>query len=249
MKITADSTQSEQDSVMIYLPSDMYTVKNIDENSTDEFQASMVGIERGATVSTSSNEITFAVDDVSGINSVSINTNNKDTYHIVLDSTAEMDNEQVEVSGTSKGKAVSVSQLQGQLTLNNCEGASVSVNGKNIPQNPEPTDKSDVTQTPKPSAGTPSTPKPSPAASTPPSSSPQQFNWGNVDQKDGVTLKDAQLTLKFALNLAKCTSEEQKKLGDVMNPGDGITLKDAQAILKRALNLPVTFDVEKKKKE
>lgn len=138
MKINADNTQHNQDTVMINLPSDMYTVKNTDSNISQEFQASMVGIERGITVATSSDEITFAVNDMSEINSVSVKTDIGDTYDIVLDSTAEIDDEQVEVSGISKGNVVSVSQNQGNLTLNNCVDASVLVNGKNDMPTAEP---------------------------------------------------------------------------------------------------------------
>lgn len=132
MEISADSTRTEQVGVMICLPSDMYTLKNNDRNRTEEFQVSMVGIDRGATVSTSSDEVTFTVNDESEMNSVSIKTSSGDTYNIVLDSTDEIDDAQVEVSGISIGNVVDVSQIKGNLNLNNCIGASISVNGKDI---------------------------------------------------------------------------------------------------------------------
>lgn len=76
---------------------------------------------------------------------------------------------------------------------------------------------------------------------------PDKTAWGDIDGEKGVTLKDAQLALKIALRIIKDkdVTPEQRKLGDVLNPGDGIKLKDAQAILKRALRIPVVFDVEK----
>ncbi len=115
-----------------------------------------------------------------------------------------------------------------------------------ITQGPVPSGVPMPSEPPKPGPGASEVPTASAGAANTPSPNPQEFEWGDVDQNHKVNLKDAQLALKLSLNLAAYTSEEQKKLGDVMNPGDGITLKDAQAILKRALNLDITFDVEKK---
>ncbi len=58
---------------------------------------------------------------------------------------------------------------------------------------------------------------------------------GDVDGDGEITLKDAQLALKSALNLVTLT-EEQKQAADVSETGE-ITLKDAQKILRVALNM------------
>ncbi len=128
--ITVDNNTTEN-KTLIMLPSDMYTIKNCD-SSIGEFEVNMVHNERGATVSTTSDEVILAVNDDSEMNLASINTDINDTYDIVLDSTSETDNSQVEVSGISDGSVVSTSQLKGNITINNCAGAAIYVNGENI---------------------------------------------------------------------------------------------------------------------
>ena len=58
---------------------------------------------------------------------------------------------------------------------------------------------------------------------------------GDVDGDGKITLKDAQMALKAALNLLVLEGD-QKKAADVNQDGK-IELKDAQVILKKALNL------------
>lgn len=58
---------------------------------------------------------------------------------------------------------------------------------------------------------------------------------GDVDGDGEIKLKDAQLALKFALNLLSPT-DKQKAAADVDGNGK-VELKDAQAILRVALNL------------
>lgn len=70
------------------------------------------------------------------------------------------------------------------------------------------------------------------------------FILGDMNDDEDVTLADAQLALKCALDLIGVT-EKQKKAGDIDENGT-IELKDAQMILKVALDLD-TFDNLKKK--
>lgn len=86
----------------------------------------------------------------------------------------------------------------------------------------------------------PVSPSPGPEGSQPPS---QTVKKGDVNQDNKITLADAQMALKAALNLISL-DENQKKAADVNGSG-GIELKDAQQILKVALNLD-TFDEAEK---
>ena len=72
-----------------------------------------------------------------------------------------------------------------------------------------------------------------------------EFMVGDMNDDKKITLADAQLALKIALNLMSAT-EKQKKAGDIDGNGS-IELKDAQKILRVALNLD-TFDSFKKQK-
>lgn len=76
-----------------------------------------------------------------------------------------------------------------------------------------------------------------PAASQQPASSESaQRMKGDADGNKKVELKDAQMVLKAALNLANIDDEETIKACD-MNGSGKIELADAQIILKMALNL------------
>ncbi len=139
--LSVDDLQPEQNAIMVSVPTDMYTVKNMKKNMENDFKISMVGIDRGVTVTTSSEEITLTVDDESRTNGVLFKAEAGDTYNIVLDSTDEEEKEKVEVSGTGGGDIVGVSQIKGEMTFNNCETALITVDGEPLSNIAESTTK------------------------------------------------------------------------------------------------------------
>lgn len=79
-----------------------------------------------------------------------------------------------------------------------------------------------------------------------PGTTNEAVTLGNVDGKDGITLDDAQMTLRIALLLIEDATEAQKKAADVDGVG-GVTLTDAQLVLRRALLLITKFPLEENK--
>jgi len=114
---------------IIVLPSGQYTIEQPDE-STRSMYVSMVNYDLGAEVTTSSKKVTFDVNDNSSMDKITIDTGKGDDYAIILKSTAPSDHSVVEVSGISKGGIVTVSQSDGNIYTENCEGATVSINGQ-----------------------------------------------------------------------------------------------------------------------
>ena len=125
------NASSQVSSTTIVMPTDLYTIKNTD-NTVDEFKATMVNLDRSSTVSTESDSITFAVDDSCNMNNTEIHAKAGEKYSITLDSSDQSDNEQVSVSGVSTGQTIQASQIKGSISLNNCPGAKISINGTDI---------------------------------------------------------------------------------------------------------------------
>lgn len=141
--VTADDQIVKSDFITIQLPVGQYKVVN-DENTT--FTATMVSLDRSTTVTTSADTVTFTVDDSRSLNEAVVYTDAGDTYDIVLESTANLETGEVAVSGVANGDAVSTAQDNGTITLNNCAGADVSVNGKSL-DNADGLDISDASVT------------------------------------------------------------------------------------------------------
>lgn len=122
----------------IYLPKDYYTVTAEGVNEANPFEASMVDRDRGATVQTTAKSISFAVDDASMSNQVTIeNATVWDRYTVSL----EMPNllsssggavvyDNVTISGTGKGQSISIASIAGALSISNCNVNSLSINGE-----------------------------------------------------------------------------------------------------------------------
>lgn len=111
--------------MLVYLPTDeTYTVKNNDE-SVEVFEATMVNIDRSAEVSTESDTVTFTVSDSEEINEVSLESNAKEKFTVILDSSDSVDEEKIEVIGEGEGETVVVSVSDGETTFENCENAEV----------------------------------------------------------------------------------------------------------------------------
>lgn len=129
--MTVDGDISQSDDTRIMMPTDLYTVENKD-SSISKFEATMVNSDRAATVGTNSDKVTFAVDDDEELNDVLINSDKGEKYEVSLESSDAKDIGLVEVDGIGEGKKVSVSQERGNVSINNCAGATISINGEAI---------------------------------------------------------------------------------------------------------------------
>lgn len=118
---------------LIYLPTDeTYTVVNEDD-SIEEFEATMVNVDRSAEVITRSDTVTFTVSDKQQINEVCIEAENNEQYSIVLDSSESIDENKLEIIGDGEGESVVVSQTDGETRLENCENAEIYLDGSSKP--------------------------------------------------------------------------------------------------------------------
>lgn len=129
--MTADGYSAQTDDTKIMMPTDLYTIENKD-SSISKFEATMVNTDRAATVGTNSDRITFAVDDSEELNDVLIDAKKGQKYEVSLESSDAKDVGLVEVGGIGEGKKVSVSQDRGNVSINNCAGATISINGEAI---------------------------------------------------------------------------------------------------------------------
>lgn len=140
--VTADNQITKSENTTLQLPVGKYTVVN-DEGA--KFTATMVNLDRANTVSTSADTVTFTVDDYCNLNEAVVYAGAGETYDIVLESTDSYENGEVSVSGVSNGNMVTTAQENGTITLNNCAGADVSVNGVSLDEiDPESKDISDA---------------------------------------------------------------------------------------------------------
>ena len=124
--------ETMNDAVILYLPTDSYTVKNTDIQ-TLELKAEMTNIEQGASVNTTAEEVTFTVDDSTAINQVVVSSKEGEKYEINLQSTAEQDNKIVELSGTGNGEEVIVGQSEGTVEAQ-AENSQLLIDGEKQPQ-------------------------------------------------------------------------------------------------------------------
>ena len=125
--------ENNKDKLVLSMPVGTYKFKNLDEKKSD-FNVSMVNNDLGISVSTTSGEVTLAVDDEKHRNAAYINASQDDTYSVTLNSTFSSDDRNVVVSGTGTGQMAEISQIKGSINIVNCDYDSVSVNGKTIPK-------------------------------------------------------------------------------------------------------------------
>lgn len=124
------NSEDEEDDVTLYLPTDLYVVENLDK-SKEEFSAEMTHVSQGASVTTQSDKVTFAVDDNEHISSAFCDTKEGESYKVSLQSTFEEDKEEVEISGTGNAEGrVGITQNAGSINLTNCELSNISINGE-----------------------------------------------------------------------------------------------------------------------
>ncbi len=119
------------DHVMLRIPADIYTVKNLDAD-LELFEMRIVDTNLGATVSTTADTIIMAVDDNSHTNAVFIQAGYDDTYSITLNSSFEQDSNEVCVEGSGANALLEVSQSGGNITISNCNIGSMTVDGSTV---------------------------------------------------------------------------------------------------------------------
>lgn len=127
----ADAVETNSEYVVLYLPTDEYTVKNTDVK-TSELKAEMTNIDQSASVNTTADEITFVVDDSMAANQVTVSSEAGERYQINLQSTTVQDNELVELTGTGTGEKVVVSQSEGTVAAQ-AEKSQLIINGEKQP--------------------------------------------------------------------------------------------------------------------
>ncbi len=105
----------------VYLPSDCtYTVVNTDSD-TESFEATMVNVDRSASVTTEGDTVSFTVSDSDDISAVSLRPDKNEEYSIVLDSSDTVDTEKAQLQGEGKGITVIAAQTEGETKLQNCK--------------------------------------------------------------------------------------------------------------------------------
>ncbi|MBQ3078961.1 MAG: leucine-rich repeat protein [Clostridia bacterium] len=122
---------SNSDTSLIYLPSDVYEIVNYDGGTLD---ATMMNWYQSANVSTSADSIMFAVVDADESNMVYIDGAESDTYSVTMNSELECaaGYEEMQFSGFGSTGTVALGLKNGQMTLSNCDGATVWVNGSQL---------------------------------------------------------------------------------------------------------------------
>ena len=128
---TSLSSSEEGSSVTLSLPIDAYTVVNNDKRIRD-FSVSVIDTNLGAEAVTSADRVIFAVDDSENLNMISIPASKGDTYSVTLLSSFAWDKDEVEISGRGLGETLEISQSMGEISLNNCQVLSMSVEGESI---------------------------------------------------------------------------------------------------------------------
>ncbi len=92
---------------LVYFPTRFYRIKNTDE-SIDELSCTMINVDLAASVTTSVDEIEFAVEDTTRMNKVNLSASADDYYEISLTSTAEGDPADIQLNGMGKGDGVEI---------------------------------------------------------------------------------------------------------------------------------------------
>lgn len=126
--MTFEEDSLDQEDCLIYLPKARYTVKNTDE-SVSEFQADVANVNLGAEVRTTSDEITFELDDDAELADISVEADQGERYIINLTSSSDQDNRSLEMDGVSQGEEVSLCLNQGDIALSG-ERSTLQVDGE-----------------------------------------------------------------------------------------------------------------------
>ena len=123
--------QPETNDVMLSMPIDVYTFKNLD-SSVKEFGVSVTDNNLAAQVSTTADGVTLAVDDSCNLNAVYIDAAENDLYSVTLNSSFSYDDDNIVVSGKGSGDTMEVSQTKGNINISNCQITSISIDGQEM---------------------------------------------------------------------------------------------------------------------
>lgn len=137
--IDTAGTGTSAGNTALYLPPDLYTVKNTD-NSLENFEATMVHVDQSAAVSTSGSSVTFAVNDRTEVNYARVNdaaSGASTAYEITMKSTpaaAAGALDTLTVTGKLGQGDPSIAQVSGELFAENLAGAAVQDGGEEVSQ-------------------------------------------------------------------------------------------------------------------
>lgn len=126
-------TNLGSDMNMLIVPTDVYQITNTDD-SVQEFQVNTVNVEQSLSVSTTADDMTLAVSDSDGVDTVSVNTTEGDSYTVSIESQLPSANglNEMEFSGTGNGNVVTVGLESGNCIMTNCTGVSLWINGEMV---------------------------------------------------------------------------------------------------------------------
>lgn len=125
-----DGTESEQ-SRLIYLPTDIYSVVNTD-SSDKEMKVAMVNEEQSSTVTTGASKVTFAVNDEDESNLVSISGKKGTSYDVVMDSSLNDEKQEAQITGKGNGDKITAGKSEGKFVMDNCSDADMKINGTKV---------------------------------------------------------------------------------------------------------------------
>ena len=125
-----DGTESEQ-SRLIYLPTDIYSVVNTD-SSDKEMKVAMVNEEQSSTVTTGASKVTFAVNDEDESNLVSISGKKGSSYDVVMDSSLNDEKQEAQITGKGNGDKITAGKSEGKFVMDNCSDADMKINGTKV---------------------------------------------------------------------------------------------------------------------
>ena len=115
--------------VLVYLPTDFYTVKNKDED-INSFHAEMISTELGVAIHTDADVVSFGVDDAYDLCSTYIDLEAGEQYEVQLLSSREGErNITVNGMGVDETVTLGLSLENGECTYLNTNGATVNIDG------------------------------------------------------------------------------------------------------------------------
>lgn len=130
LKLKDDSTSSNTEGSLIYLPTDLYIIKN-KKSSVKEFQVNMVNVKQSVSVTTTANQVTLSVDDSEQLNTASIPADQGDSYNVILESSlsCSKNKSSIEYYGIGNGTTVTLGTNAGNCILTNCSDVTMWING------------------------------------------------------------------------------------------------------------------------
>lgn len=116
---------------MLMMPADYYTIENQDKG-IGSFELSVVNTQLGATVSTSADKVSIAVDDTYDVNNIVVDAAKGEKYELNLLSSMQNGYETITLSGTGDGTSIGLSCSQGQVSysIHDSTGVTLSINGE-----------------------------------------------------------------------------------------------------------------------